>query len=182
MGDGSPRIIMRQQQPLVCLTVLVLGWSLFICVKPAEGNSSIGRTKVPDSGNVVLTARAPKAKAIVTIQTVAVEGSCRKVCPTTGFLTERGAEQASVVQTLSVSIDGEKIGVPSFVYSGLFDIQWASLSYKNGIFDLAIQEGTHDYMVHIYFDRRNGIYRMRVYDEMTAQLVEDARFFQASME
>lgn len=141
-----------------------------------------GRTKVQNSGNTVLTAVSPSGKAIVAIQTRVIEGGCQKACPTTAFLSEAGAERASVVRRLSLSFAGKSIGVPPFVYSGLFNIQWASLEYRDGDFDLALSEGTHEYLVHIYFDAHDGIKRMTIYDEQAAQMVEDATIHQAVFE
>jgi hypothetical protein len=166
------------------IRVVFLMFSLFslICSGTKDEHPALGRVKVQDSGNAVVTAVSPSGKAIVGIRTSVIEGGCQKACPTTAFLSEAGSERASVVRRLSLSIAGEPIGVPPFVYSGLFNIQWASLEYRGSNFDLALSEGPHEYLVHIYFDARDGITRMTIYDEQAAQMVEDATIHQAVFE
>ena len=160
--------------------VLLLFWlGLSVYADTAEKNSAPDRTRIPKSGKTLLSAMSPKGKANVTIETVTIEGSCLKACPTASFMTESGADDASVVQHLSISIDDKLIAVPPSVYSGLFNIMWASVNYKNDSFDLTINEGVDLYLVHIYFSSRYGITRMTVYDYVTAKVVEDARFYQA---
>ena len=60
-------------------------------------------------------------------------------------------DEGSVVPHLSVTVGGKAIFVPPSVYSRLFDIMWASLGYKDGTFDLTINEGVDLSLVHIYF-------------------------------
>lgn len=166
--------VARSANAIICFSLSIFA--------SAQGNSRAVHSKIPEIGTAAISAVSPKGKATVTIQTIVVEGDCQKACPTTRFLTETGAKRASVVQSLAISVAGEPIAVPPFVYSGLFNVQWASLNYKNGTFNLEINEGTDRYLIHIYFDTKNGISRMTVYDYMAAKLVENAHFYQAVLD
>jgi len=53
---------------------------------------------------------------------------------------------------------------------------WASLAYKDGIFDLTINEGVDLYLVHIYFAADGGVTRLTEYDYVFRTIIEDARF------
>lgn len=125
---------------------------------------------------------SPKGKASVTIQTAVVEGDCLKACPATSFRSETGAEEASLVKSLAVSIGGKEVGVPPFVYSGMSNVQWATLEYKSGYFDLAINEGADEYVIHIYFAAHSGLTRMTIWDRVAGKIVEDARLYPAVMD
>ena len=164
------------------LTIAFFWMGLFIRAGVTEGTTGIGRTRVSKAGSTVLSVMSPKGKAEVTIHTVVVEGECLKSCPAVNLSKDYGAEEASVVQHLSISIAGKPISVPPAAYSGLFNVMWASVSYKSEVFDLTINEGVDLYLIHLYFDVRNGIIRMTVYDYLARKIVEDARFYPATIE
>jgi hypothetical protein len=174
MLAGGP--MTKERALRVCFISLWL-W-LLLTVGAAGQDTPNTRKSVPKAGSTVLTAISPKGKASVTIGTAAIEGECLKASAAAGFLTESGAQDASVVPHLSISIAGKPIAVPPAVYSGLFNPMWASLSYKEGIFDLSINEGVDLYLVHIYFTASDGVTRMTVYDYVGAKIVEEARFHQ----
>ena len=142
----------------------------------ASDTSAPSRTNLPKSGKTVLTVMSPKGKAEVTIETVQVKGECFDASPSVNFIKEFGdTDEGSVVPHLSITVGGEAIFVPPSVYSRLFNIMWASLSYKDGTFDLTINEGVDLSLVHIYFAARGGVTRLTVYDYVS-RTQEDARF------
>jgi len=159
---------------LALIGLLVVSSSVSIGASDATARS---RTNLPKSGKTVLTATSPKGKAEVTIETVQVKGECFDASPSVNFMKEFGdTDEGSVVSHLSVTVGGETISVQPSVYSRLFNIMWASLSYKDGTFDLTINEGVDLSLVHIYFGARGGVNRLTVYDYVSHTQAEDARF------
>jgi hypothetical protein len=158
------------------LFLIALLW-ISLCVSSgASGAVAPSRTNIPKSGKTVLIVTSPKGKAEVTIETVQVKGECFDAFPSVNFMKEAGADEGSVVPHLSITVGGEAISVPPSVYSRLFNIMWASLSYKDGTFDLTINEGVDLYLVHIYFGPHGGVTRLTEYDYVFRTQIEDARF------
>ncbi|MGB2602059.1 MAG: hypothetical protein WBC78_00585 [Candidatus Sulfotelmatobacter sp.] len=144
----------------------------------ASDASAPSRTNLPKSGKTVLTVMSPKGKAEVTIETVQVNGECFDASPSANFMKEFGdTDEGSVVPHLSITVGGEAIFVPLSVYSRLSNINWASLSYKDGTFDLAIDENGDLSLVHIYFGPHGGVTRLTEYDPGSGAKTEDARFY-----
>ncbi len=144
----------------------------------ASDASAPSRTNLPKSGKTVLTVMSPKGKAEVTIETVQVNGECFDASPSVNFMKEFGdTDEGSVVPHLSITVGGEAIFVPLSVYSRLSNINWASLSYKDGTFDLAIDENGDLSLVHIYFGPHGGVTRLTEYDPGSGAKTEDARFY-----
>jgi hypothetical protein len=85
-------------------------------------------------------------------------------------------DEGSVIPHLSITVRGETIFVPLSVYSRLSNIEWASLSYKDGEFDLAIDENGDLSLIHIYFGGHGGVVRLTEYDPGSGAKIEDARF------
>jgi hypothetical protein len=136
------------------------------------------RTNLPKSGKTVLTVMSPKGKAEVTIATVQVKGECFDASASANFMKEFGdTDEGSVVPHLSITVGGEAIFVPLSVYSRLSNLKWASLSYKDGTFDLAIDENGDLSLVHIYFGAHGGVTRLIQYDPGSGAKTEDARFY-----
>jgi hypothetical protein len=153
---------------LVCVSWVSIG---------ASDATAPSRTNVPKSGKTVLTVMSPKGKAEATIETVQINGECFDASPSVNFMKEFGdTDEGSVVPHLSITVGSEAIFVPLSVYSRLSNIMWASLSYKDGAFDLTINEGVDISLVHIYFGGRSGVTRLTVYDYVSHTQTEDARF------
>ena len=159
------------------LALIALLWVSSSVSIGASDATAPSRTNLPKSGKTVLTVMSPKGKAEVTIETVQIKGECFDASPSVNFLKEFGdSDEGSVVPHLSVTVGGKAISVPQSVYARLFDIMWASLSYKDGTFDLTINEGVDLLLVHIYFGARGGVTRLTVYDYVSHTQAEDARF------
>jgi hypothetical protein len=86
-------------------------------------------------------------------------------------------DEGSVVPHLSITVGGKAVFVPLSVYSRLSNIEWASLSYKDGTFDLGIDENGDLSLIHIYFGAHGGVTRLTQYDPGSGAKTEDARFF-----
>ena len=144
----------------------------------ASRASAPSRTNIPRSGKTVLTVMSPKGKAEVTIETVQIKGECFDASPSANFMKEFGdVDEGSVVPHLSITVGGEAIFVPLSVYSRLSNIMWASLSYKDGTFDLTINQNGDLSLAHIYFGTRGGVTRLTQYDPGSGAKTEDARFY-----
>jgi hypothetical protein len=59
---------------------------------------------------------------------------------------------------------------------------WASLTYKDGTFDLAINEGVDKFLGHIYFGAHGGVTRLTQYDYVFRTRNEDARFHYGTLQ
>ena len=158
------------------MTICILCFSPLV-VAAGQENSPTVRIKVAGSGSTVLSAQSPGGKASVTIHTAIVDDACMKTCPLSRALADIGKKPISLAEELVISIGGKPVAVPSSVYDDLYHIEWASLSYEKGTFKLHVKG--REYLVCIYFDSKNGIKRMTVYDDVAAQLVEDAHYYQA---
>jgi hypothetical protein len=136
------------------------------------------RKNIPKSGKTVLTVMSPKGEAKVTIETVQVKGECFDASASVNFMKEFGdTDEGSVVPHLSITVGGQAVFVPQSVYSRLSNIKWASLSYKDGMFDLGIDENGDLSLVHIYFGSHGGVTRLTQYDPGSGAKTEDARFY-----
>jgi len=160
---------LRMTISMLCLGPLVLA--------AAQESSPTTQIKVDRSGRTVLSAQSPTGKASVTIQTAVVDEACVKACPLSRALADVTKKPIWLAEELVISIGGKPVAVPSSVYDDLYNVEWASLSYEKGAFKLRVKG--REYLASIYFDSRNGIKRMTVYDDVAAQLVEDAHYYQA---
>lgn len=168
----SVQTIFRQVLFLIALVWVSSGVSI-----GASDATAPARTNLPKSGKTVLTAMSPKGKAEVTIETVEVKGECFDASPSANFMNKFGdTDEGSVVPHLSITVGGEAIFVPLSVYSRLSNIKWASLHYKDGTFDLAVNENGDLSLVHIYFGAHGGVVRLTEYDPGSGAKIEDARF------
>ncbi len=159
--------------------LLIVLLNIGLCFSVAASDTARPtRTTVPKSGKTVLTVISPKGKAEVAIETVQIKGECFDASPSVNFMKEFGeTDEGSVVPHLSVTVGGEAIFVPSSVYSRLSNLKWASLSYKDGSFDLAIDENGDLSLIHIYFGAHGGVTRLTQYDPGSGAKTEDARFY-----
>jgi hypothetical protein len=143
----------------------------------ASDATAPSQTIVPKSGKTALTVKSPKGRAEVTIETVEVKGECFDASASANLMKEFGdTDEGSVVPHLSITVGGEAIFVPRSVYSRLSNIKWASLSYKDGTFDLAVDENGDLSLVHIYFGAHGGVVRLTEYDPSSGAKIEEARF------
>jgi hypothetical protein len=154
---------------------------LWVCSCASIGVSAAAapsRTNIPKSGKTVLIVMFPQGKTEVTIETVQIKGECFDASPSVNFMKEFGdTDEGSVVPHLSITVGGEAIFVPPSVYSRLSNIKWASLSYKEGTFDLAIDENGDLSLIHIYFGTHGGVTRLTQYDPGSGAKTEDAGFY-----
>jgi hypothetical protein len=146
------------------------------CISLRASDSATSKTNFPKTGKTVLSLVSPKGKAEVTIETLLVKDECFDASPTVNFMKEFGAEEGSIVSHLSIMVAQDSISVPPSVYARLFNVTTASLTYKNGLFDLAIDTGVHMGAVHVYFRAHGGVIRLTDYDYVFRTQVEDARF------
>jgi hypothetical protein len=160
------------------LALIALVW-VSSGVSIGAGDATVpSRTSLPKSGKTVLTVMSPKGKAEATIETVQVRGECFDASASANFIKEFGdTDEGSVVPRLSVTVGGEAIFVPLSVHSRLSNLKWASLSYKDGTFDLAIDENGDLSQVHVYFGAHGGVTRLTQYDPGCGAETEDARFY-----
>jgi hypothetical protein len=84
------------------------------------------------------------------------------------------------VSHISITVANKKVFVPFAVYSQLSDVKLASLDYRNGTFDLSVNEGVDESLVHIYFNPQR-VTRLTEFDYMSATIIEDARFYSAQI-
>jgi hypothetical protein len=158
------------------LFLIALGMASSVSVG-ASNATAPSRTNFPKSGRTALTIASPKGKAEVTIETVQIRGECFDASASVNFMKEFGeTDEGSVVPHLSITVAGEPIFVPQSVYSRLANIKWGSLGYKDGTFDLVIDENGDLSMVHIYFGDHGGVTRLTQYDPGSGAKTEDARF------
>jgi hypothetical protein len=174
---------MKTLKSTLSLSLIALLW-VSSCVSVGAGDAATpSRINIPKSGKTVLIVASPKGKADVTIETVQVKGECFDASPSVNFMKEFGdTDEGSVVPHLSITVGGEAIFVPLSVYSRLSNIKWASLSYKNGTFDLAIDENGDLSLVHIYFGAHGGVTRLTQYDPGSGAKTEDARFYYGTLQ
>jgi hypothetical protein len=160
------------------LSLIALLWVGSCVSTGTSATAAPSRTNILKSGKTVLTIMSPRGKAEVTIETVQVKGECFDASPSGNFMKEFGdTDEGSVVPHLSVTVGGKAIFVPRSVYSRLSNVKWASLSYKDGTFDLAIDESGDLSLVHIYFGAHGGVTRLTQYDPGSGAKTEDARFY-----
>jgi hypothetical protein len=137
------------------------------------------RVTVAPSGKSVLSIMSPRGKAEVAIETAPQEGECLKASAASNLANEN-IDQVSVVSHLSITVANKKVFVPFAVYSQLSDVKLASLDYRNGTFDLSVNEGVDESLVHIYFNPQR-VTRLTEFDYMSATIIEDARFYSAQI-
>ncbi len=72
-----------------------------------------------------------------------------------------GYTELSFVQRLSITVDGETLGVPRSAYTDLFNPRAAAVLLEQGSFVLSIAgaDGADGYQVRIYFDSKRVIRR-----------------------
>lgn len=73
--------------------------------------------------------------------------------------------EVSIIQSMSIVVDGKCVWVPRSVYADSFDVRQALLKFENGAFLLSMvgSDGADIYWIHIHFDAKRVIKR-RVYD------------------
>lgn len=128
-----------------------------------EGHATV----VSPSGiTTVSSGRGPLGRATVRIQTEELKGSCARACPSSRFwIVGRGevppAEEASIVQELTISVDGRNVNVPSLAYLGMYEVTWATVEQQGQSFVLSVAgaDGAERYTTRIYFNA-NGVERM----------------------
>jgi hypothetical protein len=138
-----------------------------------------GQTRIAESGATVLVVTSPKGKAVVTIRTATLTGTCGSACPASGVWLALGSKQSTVVEKMDISIDGQPVGVPLSVYADMFQPGNASLRFENGGFVLRIDggDGGESYFVLIYFDAQ-GVDQLKVFDpELPDHPTQVTRFY-----
>jgi|SRR5579871_184959 len=160
------------------LALIALLWVSSGVSPGASDPAAPPRTSLPKSGKTVLTVMSPNGKAEVTIETVQVKGECFDAHASANFMREFGdTDEGSVVPHLSIAVSGKAIFVPRSAYARLSNLKWASLSYKDHTFDLAIDENGDLSLVHIYFGAHGGVTRVTEYDPGSGAKTEDSRFY-----
>ena len=176
-GPRSARVPRSQTIFRQVFFVTALIWASSGVSIGASNVTAPSRTNLPKFGKTVLTITSPKGKVEVTIETAEVKGECFDASPSANFMKEFGdTDEGSVVPHLSITVGGEAIFVPLSVYSRMSNIQWASLSYKDGTFDLAVDENGDLSLIHIYFGAHGGVARLTEYNPGSGAKIEDARF------
>jgi hypothetical protein len=115
----------------------------------ARAISSSGETTVSSGPGFLGTATA-------TFQTEEPQSACALICPTSrDWLLSGRTSQVSLVQKLSISLNGKPIRVPALAYVGMYEPSWAMIRKKGSSFVLTValaDEGAGYFAKKIYFD------------------------------
>jgi hypothetical protein len=114
------------------------------------------QVKVAKEGETSLRAVLNGKKVQVTFRTVSLRKSDR------GFpLAMNGYDQVSIVQDMSIFVDGKMVPVPWSAYADLYNVRGADVKYEKGIFKLVTGGGggADTYCVHIYFNTKRVLRR-----------------------
>jgi hypothetical protein len=143
----------------------ILWGVLAILVASRCAEAASPEIKIAPSGATILRATSPKGKALVTIHTATVEGSCAKSCPTSRVWWDWGVKHVPIVESLDIAINGHKVVAPLSVYSSMFDPASASLRYEKGNFVLRVEgaDAGEAYFILVYFNRQ-GVSELRTFD------------------
>lgn len=119
--------------------------------------------RVAKQGESSLGAVLNGKKVQITLRTVSLSKSDR------GFpLVLNDYDEVSIVQGISIFVDGKAVWVPWSAYADLFNVRGADISFENGIFKLVTGGGggADTYSVHIYFNTRR-ILRRETYNSFS---------------
>jgi hypothetical protein len=155
--------------PLLIVVIANLATSAALARKRAQQRTTgEGHAMVvsPSGITTVSSGRGPLGRALVTIQTEELKDSCARACPSSRFwIVGRGevppAEEASIVQELTISVDRRNVNVPSLAYLGMYEVTWATVEQQGHSFVLTVAgaDGAERYTTRIYFSA-NGVERM----------------------
>ena len=112
--------------------------------------------KVAKEGDSCLRAVLNGKKVQITFHTASLSKSDR------GFpLALSDYNEVSVVQGISISVDGQTVWVPRSAYADLFNVRGADITFENGIFRLVTGGGggADTYSVHVYFNTKRILKR-----------------------
>jgi hypothetical protein len=152
---------------------------LFLLLTSASPSVAEQSAKIVQSGNTIVSAASSSAKARAEIQTVRLSGDCAHLCPASRVWTDLGAESASIVRRVKLSVGPRTIFVPLSVYASLFEPRQASLKFEKGSFLLTISgaDGGESYFVQIYFDA-GGVNRSLTFSsEFPEAPVQDTHYY-----
>jgi hypothetical protein len=114
------------------------------------------QVKVAKEGETSLRAVLNGKKVQVTFRTVSLGKSDR------GFpLALNDYDRVSIVQGISILVDGKTVWVPWSVYADLFNVRGADITFEKGIFKLVTGGGggADTYSVRIYFNTKRILRR-----------------------
>ncbi len=120
--------------------------------------------KVAKAGETSLRAVLNGKKVQITFRTVSLSKSDR------GFpLPLNDYNEVSIVQEISIFVDGKRVWVPWSAYADLFNVRGADIAFENGIFKLVTggAGGADTYSVRIYFNTKR-IIRRETYNSFSA--------------
>jgi hypothetical protein len=95
------------------------------------------------AGITVVSATGTGGKAVVTLHTAEIAGECKTLCPSSQLWADqnRDVEKVSVLQDMTVSIDGRVLDVPPAAYSGMYEAGVARLEPKEEGFLVTLDGG-----------------------------------------
>lgn len=132
------------------------------------------KTNIARSGETSLGTVLKKKTVQVTLHTATVKKSDR------GFpLALEDYDEVSIVQTMTIVVDGRTVWVPRSTYADLFNARTARLRFEHGTFVLGIggADGAESYAVDIYFDATRVV-RRAVYASIARhEATEETRYF-----
>ncbi len=157
------------------LRVRLLAKSLLLCLLFAVlSAASPQETDIAASGQTSLRSVLEKRTVEVTLHTAKV----KKADP--GFpLALDYYDEVSIVESMTIVVDGQTVWVPRSTYADLFNPRKAVLKFEQGTFVLLVggADGADSYSVRIYFDPARVV-RRRVYDAQAPHTpTEETRYF-----
>lgn len=144
-------------------------------------------SNIRSSGAVTVSASGDGGKAVVTIRTTTLVGSCTSTCPSTRAVQAFGESSTTavpVVERIAVSIDGQRLFVPRLVYSGMYQPDFAKLIPEGSGFVLRIygSDAASAYSTRIYFDTTGIQHMVDTYECGTGEETHFLRFAEDSLE
>jgi hypothetical protein len=117
-----------------------------------------GTTILSTGVTTVASGPGPSGGATVTFQTEELDADCALSCPSSrDWFIARGMRKVSLVEKLSISVNGKPILVPALTYTGMYDPSWATVRQTGTSFDLTValaDQGAGNVSVHVYFDAK----------------------------
>lgn len=147
---------------LLILCLLSLFWQ----------NAAYGQNAIAQSGNTVLTASNKNLKVIVTVSTA-------KVKPPLHITQMLNVKTVTMVEKLSISVNGKAIFVPYSVIADLIDPRVAAIKFEKNSVILSINGGdaSESYTLRVYFDSKQ-VHRRSYFDSyFPNEPMEDTRYW-----
>ncbi len=105
--------------------------------------SGQGSARLRPAEITVVSATGAGGKAVVTLHTVEIAGECKTLCPSSQLWADQNRDvgKVSVLQDVTVSVDGRVLDVPPAAYSGMYEAGVARLEPKGEGFLVTLDGG-----------------------------------------